>query len=79
MVLLIGVILLAIGIVYMIHRLITVRFGVVVSRIVLFIVSFSLILSATVHGIWLGLSVLIIGYLWLEYYGKKLKTLAAGK
>lgn len=79
MFLIVGTFILSVGIVVLLHRMITVRFGIIVSRLVLLLIVISLLFTGTVHGIWLALTVMIVGYLWLEYYSNKLKSIITKK
>ncbi len=71
MFLVIGTFLLALGLVMVFNQIIFKKLPKPVGYIVLFLVSGLLFFTRTVHGIWLGLTILIIGFIWLKYFVKK--------
>jgi len=71
MFLVVGTFLLALGLVMVFNQIIFKKLPKPVGYIVLFLVSGLLFFTRTVHGIWLGLTILIIGFIWLKYFVKK--------
>lgn len=70
MFLVVGTFLLAAGIVLIINQIIFRRLPKPIGYTVIFITAGLLIITGTVHGIWLGLTFLIFGYIWLKYFVK---------
>ncbi|KAF0151143.1 MAG: hypothetical protein FD143_2178 [Ignavibacteria bacterium] len=68
MILFLGTHFLAIGVVFLLHIILYKRVPKSLSYFVLYLVSFGMLSTVTVHGIWLGLTTLIIGTLCLRYY-----------
>jgi hypothetical protein len=71
MFLVIGTFLLALGLVMVFNQIVFKKLPKPFGYIVLSLTAGLLILTRTVHGIWLGLTILIIGFIWLKYFVKK--------
>lgn len=71
MFLVVGTFLLAAGIVLIINQIIFRRLPKPIGFTVIYLTAGLLIFTGTVHGIWLGLTILIIGYIWLKYFVKE--------
>jgi len=71
MFLVIGTILLAAGLVMVFNQIIFKKLPKPIGYIVLFLTTGLLLFTRTVHGIWLGLAILIIGFIWLKYFVKR--------
>jgi len=67
MFLILGAAFLSIGVLYVLHVLLFTRMPKIVSFSILFLVSIGMIATLTVHGFWLGLTLLVIGVLWLRF------------
>lgn len=77
MVLLIGSVALAIGIVFLLNIFIFKHLPKFINYLITFIIGLSAIATRTVHGIWLGLCILVLGLSWLKlFYKPKTKTQA---
>lgn len=64
-----GVLALSIGIIAVLHIYIFRRLPGLLSKIIDISIGIASIFTLTVHGIWLGLTIIILGLLWL--YPKK--------
>lgn len=71
MFLVIGTFLLAAGLVMVFNQIIFKKMPKPAGYIVLFLTAGLLFLTKTVHGIWLGLTIIIIGFIWLKYFVNK--------
>ncbi|PJA99285.1 MAG: hypothetical protein CO128_04045 [Ignavibacteriales bacterium CG_4_9_14_3_um_filter_30_11] len=71
MFLVIGTFLLSAGLVMVFKQIIFKRMPKPVGYFVLFITAGILFLTRTVHGIWLGLTILVIVFIWLKYFVKR--------
>jgi hypothetical protein len=71
MFLIIGTFLLSAGLVMVFNQVIFKRLPKTIGYIVIFLTSGLLFFTRTVHGIWLGLTILVIGFIWLKYFVKK--------
>ena len=74
MFLIVGAFLLAVGLIIVFHNVIFKKMPKTIGYIVLFITTGLLFFTRTVHGIWLGLTILIVGFIWLKYFVRKIKT-----
>ncbi|MFZ2323284.1 MAG: hypothetical protein WAV89_06270 [Ignavibacteriaceae bacterium] len=75
MFLVVGTLLLPAGIVLIINQIIFRRLPKPFGYTVIYLTAGLLIFTGTVHGIWLGITILIIGYIWLKYFVKnKVRT-----
>lgn len=71
MFLIIGTFLLAAGLVIVFHNIFFKNLPKSVGYIILFVTTGLLFFTGTVHGIWLGLTILVFGFIWLKYFVKK--------
>lgn len=71
MFLVVGTFLLAIGFIIVFHNIIFKKLPKVIGYIAVFFISGLLFFTKTVHGIWLGFTILIFGFIWLKYFVKK--------
>jgi hypothetical protein len=71
MFLVIGAFLLAAGLVMVFNQIVFKKLPKLFGYIVLFLTVGLLLFTRTVHGIWLGLTLLIIGVIWLKYFVEK--------
>ncbi|HQF42667.1 MAG TPA: hypothetical protein PK073_07110 [Ignavibacteriaceae bacterium] len=71
MFLVIGTFLLALGLITVFHNIFFKRLPKTISYILLFIITSLLFFTKTVHGIWLGLTILIFGFLWVKFFVKR--------
>lgn len=77
MILLLGTFFLSIGILYVLHTLLFSKIPRLVSYLILITVVFGMLATLTVHGIWLGLTTLIFGVIWLKYFYKRRSSTAS--
>jgi len=66
MVLLLGTLFLSVGIIALLHSYVYRKAPRALSCIITFAIGFMFLFTATVHGIWLGLSIIIIGFFWIR-------------
>jgi hypothetical protein len=71
MFLLVGTFFLAAGIIYIFYIYLYKHLPKILSYIITFAVSMVLIFTATVHGIWLGLTILIVGFILIRNINNK--------
>lgn len=71
MFLIVGTFLLAIGFVIVFHNIIFKRMPKAIGYIAVFLTAGLLFFTRTVHGIWLGFTILVFGYVWLKYFVKR--------
>ncbi|MBS3945869.1 MAG: hypothetical protein KGZ42_10250 [Melioribacter sp.] len=71
MILLLGTLFLSLGIIYVLHSLIFSKIPKSLSYFILFTVVIGMFATLTVHGIWLGLTILIFGVVWLKNFYKR--------
>jgi len=72
MFLLVGTFLLAAGLIMVFNIIVFKKLPKVFGYALVFITAGLLLSTKTVHGIWLGFTILIAGVLWLKYFsGKK--------
>ena len=67
MVLLLGTLFLSVGIIALLPFYLYRKVPKLLSYIITFAIGFIFLFTATVHGIWLGLSIFIIGFFWLRF------------
>lgn len=70
MFLLLGTFLLALGLIIILNVMLFNKIPKIISYSIIYITSGLLFLTVTVHGIWLGLTILILGTLWIKYFVK---------
>lgn len=70
MFLLIGSFLMAIGLLLVLHLLIFTKAHKIIDYIIVIIIGMALIISLSVHGVWLGMMIIIIGILWIKFFKK---------
>jgi len=68
MILLLGTLFLSVGIIALLHFYLYRLVPKILSYVVTFAIGFMFLFTATVHGIWLGLSIIIIGFFWLRIF-----------
>lgn len=79
--LLLGVLFLSIGIIFLIDLLLLRKYDggylvkVIVSFVLLIIIGSFLIVTGSVHGIWLGFGVFVVGIPWVRYRMKRYNTI----
>lgn len=75
MFLIVGTIFLAVGLITVFQLTLFNRLPKSFSYAIIFIVAGLLIFTKTVHGIWLALTIIIIGVLWLKFFVKNVKQI----
>lgn len=71
MFLLLGTFLLGLGLIIVFNIIIFKKLPTVFGYAIVFITTGFLFFTKTVHGIWLGLTILILGVLWLKFFVSK--------
>ena len=66
MILLLGTLFLSVGIIVLLHLYIYRKAPRALSYVITFAIGFAFLFTATVHGIWLGLSIMVIGFFWIR-------------
>lgn len=71
MFLFVGTFLLSLSLIAVLHIYIFKKVHPIISKIIIAFIGIGSIFTLTVHGIWLGLTILILGFLWLKNYQPK--------
>ncbi len=71
MILLLGTLFLSVGLIYVLHTIFFKKMPKIISYTILFLIVFGMLLTFTVHGIWLALTTLILGNIWIKHFAKK--------
>lgn len=74
MFLLLGTFLLGLGLIIVFNIFVFKKLPPVFGYATVFLTAGILFFTKTVHGIWLGLTILILGVLWLKFFGSKKVT-----
>lgn len=77
MFLVVGTLLLAVGLIIVFQLTLFHRLPKAFSYAVIFITAGLLLFTKTVHGIWLGLSIVILGVLWIKFFLKNNRQIKA--